>query len=307
MLSYEPELEQLRPILGDKNTNELIARERREVFSLHPELRVLSWGGALLLATAAGLVLENNLDRIGPLALAVLMAVAAAACYAFAWWRRARASIVDDYVLLLGALLLSGDVAFIESQFHLLGDAWPRHFLITAIGHAVTAYVFRSRIVLSLSITAVTAWLGVRDVESSAATDYAIRAFACALLLLMWRSAHERFDPQREARDFAPSFEHFAANIAFAGSCALMFDNHTAVIGCLLVLIIAGMVTVWGISRRGELFVLYSFLYAVLAINVLFYEVVDDKEWMFLFVPLSMVGAIAGLLAIHSRVREWRT
>ena len=72
MLSYEPELEQLRPILGDGAANVLIARERREVFSIYPELRLASWGGVMLLATAAGIVLKNNLDRIGPLALAVL-------------------------------------------------------------------------------------------------------------------------------------------------------------------------------------------------------------------------------------------
>lgn len=307
MLSYEPELEQLRPILGDANTNELIARERREVFSLHPELRILSWGGALLLATAAGLVLKNNLDRIGPLALAVLMAVASAACYAFVWWRRARAAIVDDYVLLLGALLLSGDVAFIESQFHLLGNAWHRHFLIVAIAHAVTAYVFRSRIVLSLAITAIAAWLGVRESPFTAANDYAIRAFACAALLLAWRSAHQQFDRHREARDFAPSFEHFAANIAFAGSIALMFEDDTRVIGCLVMLVLAGMTTVWGIHVRRELFVLYSFLYAVLAVNVLFAEMVRDDDWVFLIVLVSVIGAIVGLLAIHARVKEWRT
>lgn len=307
MLSYEPELEQLRPILGDTNTNELIARERREVFSVHPELRILSWGGALLLATAAGLVLKNNLDRIGPLALAVLMGVAAAACYAFVWWRRARPAIVDDYVLLLGALLLSGDVAFIEAQFHLLGRAWHRHFLIVAIAHAVTAYVFRSRLVLSLSITALATWLGVREGALSDGSDYAIRAFACAALLLAWRSAHQQFDPRREERNFAPTFEHFAANLAFAGCIALMFESDQRVLGCVLMLLVAAVVTWWGIRVRGELFVLYSFLYAVLALNVLFFEVVDDKAWMFLFVPMSMVVAIAGLLAIHARVREWRT
>src|SRR6185369_3447295 len=112
MLSYEPELESLRPHLGDRAADVLIARERREVFSIYPELRLASWAGVMLLTTAAGIVLKNNLDRIGPLALAVAMGLAAAACYGWVWWRRSRASLVDDYVLLLGALLLSADVGF---------------------------------------------------------------------------------------------------------------------------------------------------------------------------------------------------
>jgi hypothetical protein len=307
MLSYEPELEHLRPLLGDAATNTLVARDRREVFSLHPELRILAWGGAMLLTVAAGLILKNNLERIGPLALSLLMGIAAAACYAFVWWRRARAAVVDDYVLMLGALLISADVAFIESQFHLLGDAWHRHFLILAIVHGVTAYLYRSRIVLSLSVAAVAAWLGVRETPFHHAIDYAIRAFACAALLLTWREAHRRFERHPRVRDFAPTFEHFAANIAFAGSIALMFDDETRIIGCLLALAIAAAVIFWGVRTKREMFVLYAFLYAVLAIDVLFGEFVEVEAFDFLFVVFSIIGAIVALFAIHARVREWRT
>ena len=305
MLSYEPELEHLRPLLGDASTNALLARDRREVFSLHPELRILAWGGAMLLAAAAGLVLKNNLERIGPLALSLLMAVAAAACYAFVWWRRARAGIVDDYVLMLGALLVSADVAFIESQFHLLGDAWHRHFLILAVVHGVTAYLYRSRIVLSLAIAAVAAWLGVRETPFNNSHDYAMRAFACAALLLTWREAHRRFERQPRIRDFAPTLEHFAANIAFAGAIALMFENETRIAGCLLALVIAAAVIFWGVRTKREMFVLYAFLYAVLAVDVLFAEVVNEEALIFFFIVLSIIGAIVALFAIHARVREW--
>ncbi|MDP9194036.1 MAG: DUF2157 domain-containing protein [Acidobacteriota bacterium] len=307
MISYEPELERLRPLLGDATTSTLIARDRREVFSLHPELRILAWGGAMLLAAAAALVLKNNLERIGPLALAILMAIAAAACYAFVWWRRSRGAVVDDYVLMLGALLVSADVAFIETQFHLFGDAWHRHFLILAVAHAVTAYLYRSRIVLSLSIAAVAAWLGVRETPFANATDYAMRAFACAALLLTWREAHRRFERTPRVRDFALTFEHFAANVAFAGCIALMFDSDTRIAGSLLALVIAAGVIYWGVRTKREAFVLYAFLYAVLAIDVLFEEFVSVDAFVFLFIVFSVIGAIIALFAIHARVREWRT
>jgi hypothetical protein len=303
MLSYEPELEQLRPLLTDPRTDALIARERREVFSLHPELRIVSWGGAMLLATAAGLVLKNNLERIGPLALALLMGIAAAGCYAFVWWRRARASVVHDYVLLLGTLLVSADAAFIESQFHLLGNAWHRHFLILAIVHGATAYLFRSRLVLSLSIVAVTAWLGVRETPFRNPADYAVRAFGCAALLMMWRAVHLRYGGAQ--RDFAPSLEHFAANLAFAGSIALMFEDRTRLAGCVLALIVAAAVTFWGIRTKRQTFVLYAFLYAVLAVNVLFAWIFDAEVMLFFFVILSVVGAIVTLFAIHAHTKEW--
>lgn len=303
MLSYEPELERLRPILGDGTTEALLARERREVFSVHPEVRVVSWSGAMLVAAAGGLVLKNNLDRIGPLALAMLIGAAALACYAFVWLRRERAHVVHDYVLLLGALLVSADVAFIETQFHLFGTAWHRHFLILAIVHGVTAYVYRSRLVLSLAITAVISWLGVRETPFGGATAYATRAFACAALLLVWRSLHVRFD---RTRDFAGTLEHFAANVAFAGTIALMIDDGTRLIGCLVALVVATIAIAWGVKTKREPFVLYSMLYAVLALNVLVADVLHEEFLSFFFGVVSVIFAIVALLTIHARVREWR-
>jgi hypothetical protein len=304
MLSFVPELERLRSLLGSTTTDALVARERREVFSVHPELRVIGWAGAMLLATAGGLVLKNNLDRIGPLALASLMGLAAAGCYAFVWWRRRAPSLVEDYVLLLGALLISADVAFIESQFHLLGDAWHRHFLILAVWHAATAYLLRSRVVLSLSIAAVAAWLGVRDEPFGRAREYAMRALACAMLVVTWREAQRRLGAHAE---FLPTFEHFAANIAFAGAIALMFDRNLIILGCLLMLALAAIVIAWGVHTRRETFLLYGFLYAVLAIDVLFAKLVNEEALVFFFVVLSIIGAIVALFTIHARVREWRT
>jgi hypothetical protein len=311
MLSYEPELEQLRPLLsasanGDAAVDTLVARERREVFSLHPELRILSWAGAMLLAASAGLVLKNNLDRIGPLALSIGMAVAAAACYAFVWWRRAQAAVVDDYVLMLGALLVSADAAFIETQFHLFGDAWHRHFLILTLLHGVTAYLYRSRIVLSLAIAALAAWLGVREEPFHQPLDYTMRAFSCSALLLIWRFLHLRFDRARD-RDFAPALEHFAANVALLGTVALMFDDDLRVFGCLAAIALAALVISWGVRTKREVFVHYAILYAVLAVDVLCFEFVDDSAFTLFFITLSVIGAIVTLFAVHARVKEWRT
>jgi hypothetical protein len=210
-------------------------------------------------------------------------------------------------VLLLGALILSADVAFIETQFHWFGDVWHRHFMILAIVHGVTAYLFRSRLVLSLSIAAVAAWLGLRETPFRQASDYAMRAFACAALLLAWRQAHQRFERNLQLRDFAPALEHFAANIAFFGTIALMIEEETRVLGCLVALALAAAVIVWGMRTKRESFVLYAFLYAVLAIDVLFFHFVDGEALNLFFVVVSIIGAIVALVAIHARVKEWRT
>ncbi|HEX7707398.1 MAG TPA: DUF2157 domain-containing protein [Thermoanaerobaculia bacterium] len=307
MLSLEPEVESLRPMLGDSTTNVLIARERRSVFSLQPEVRIAAWAGAVLLATAAGMVLKNNLDRIGPLALAIGIGVIAAACYAWVWVRRDRESLIDDYVLLLGALLVSADVAFIETQFKLFGDGWHRHFILLALVHGVGAYRFGSRTLLSLSIVALAAWMGIEQRSASSMwiqpVEHGLRALACAGIVVIWRLVDQRV---HRGTIFTTVFEHFAANLALAGGVALMSDDTARVVGCLLTIAIAAGVIRWGFHVRREAFVLYAFIYAVIATDVLLLHLIGGRNETisFLIILGSMAGAIAALIAIHARFRE---
>ena len=326
MLSVEPELEALRGQLGDAATNALIARERREVFSIYPELRLAGWLGAVLLAAAAGLVLKNNLDRIGPLALAVLIGIAAAACYTWTWLRRARATVVDDYVLLLGALLVSADVAFIESQFHLLDDAWKHHLLVIAVFHAIGAYAYGSRMLLSLSIVALAGWIGFSANDFFGAGSVWRPALLAAVAVMVWRELDRRVsfrvssrakarDPLpidaspasgeaivREGTPFSRTFEHFAANFALIGGLALSDDQE--LLGSLVTMAIAAGVIAWGFAVRSEPFVLYGFVYFVIAFDILLLQMVNVNVLEMLVIVVSMIGAIAGLLALHARFKK---
>src|SRR5688500_17520753 len=230
----------------------LVARERRQVFSVHPELRLAAWLGVMLVVTGASVLVAKNIDRIGPIAIAGGLGILAAACYGYAGWRQKtqRSSLVDEFVLLLGALLLSIDIGYIETKFHVLDNGWPRHFLILAILHGLAAYYFASRTLLSLSLVALASWLGV---EQRAGTlfqsnlETSVRAFVAAGSIILWRFLDKRF---RASRDFEPVFEHFAANLALFGALALTFDRDTRWLGGLLTLILAVGVIVHGFRRR---------------------------------------------------------
>src|ERR1041385_9054322 len=105
----------------------------REPFSIHNEVCFVMWGGVMLIASGIGVIVSKNLDRIGPLTIAMALGAAAIACYIYAWIKR---SLLSDYVLLLGAPLLSSAAAFSEQQFHVFGTWW---LLGMAVVHAATA------------------------------------------------------------------------------------------------------------------------------------------------------------------------
>jgi len=308
VLTFEREISDLEAAgaLDGTAAAHLRALERREIFSVYPELRFLSWAGVMLIVAGVGVLVSKNLDRIGPSVLASTIALAAAACYAYAARRRnsATPSLVDDYVLLLGALLLSADLGYVESQFHLLDRGWPRHFLVLAVVHGLTAYVFGSRALLSLSISALAAWLGIEQrvrTMFDSSTDTSIRAFFGAGLVLLWRVADRRARP---ARTFEPVFDHFAANLALLGSIVLTFDSATRVVGTLLTLVVAAVVIVHGVRKTTAIFVLYAYVYAVVAVDVLVVDWLHGETSILLYLIASTISAIVGLFVLHARLRR---
>lgn len=343
VFSLDRELVQLRDegVLDDAASAPLIALERREVVSLYGEVRFLMWAGVMLIATGVGVIVSKNLDRIGPLAIAIAIAAAAIACYAYCERRRRKShapafkpSMADDSVLLLAALLASADVGFIEHQWHLLGADWQRHFLFLALLHGVTAYIFASRTILSLSISALAAFLGIeRNIDTlfNSTVDMALRAFACAGIVFAWRavdalvwrrkqiaaaSSHSSVIPSREDGEespaipatppFFPVFDHFATNLAFWGALILGGDASTWFIGCLLALVFAFLSARHGVKTDEELFVIYAWVYGVIAIDMLVFHIVKEPVLFSLFAIFSTTGAIVGLFVIHMRMREAR-
>ena len=311
MISLESELLQARAAgaIDEAAAARLIAVERREVFSIHAELRVLTWGGVMLIVGGVGLLVSKHLDQIGPAVIAAAIALASAACYAFAWWKRSRAaSLFDEYILLLGALLLSADVGYIESQFHLLDAQWPRHFLLLALAHGVGAYLFGSRMLLSLSITALAAWIGVeRRVETlfDGSVETAVRAIACSAVVLAWRELDKR---AAKAKGLSPVFEHFAANLAFWGALILVFRGRdTQLIGAALAVLFAALSLAWGLRTNAVAFVLYAYVYGVVAVDILICTHLHEDALIALYIVFSSVVAIVGLFVTYARFRARRS
>jgi len=308
LLSLEPELERLRAdgALDEPTAARLIAVERREAVSIYPELRLLTWAGVMLISWGVGLYISKHLDDIGPLAIAAGIGIASMACYGWSFWKRSRqAALADDYVLLLAALLASADVGYIEYHYHLLGESWPRHFLFLAVLHAATAYVFQSRFVLSLSVAALAAWLGIerRSVDAifDAPVETAGRAFVCAAIITVWRFADRALRP---GTTFTSLFDHSAANLAFWGALTLAAHKDTRPLGCAIAITLAVASMIYGQQTRQGAFVIYAWVYGVIAVDIAVCSAVSEEAIIFLYLIFSTIFAIVGLFVTHARMRK---
>ncbi|MGC4029631.1 MAG: hypothetical protein QM696_12230 [Steroidobacteraceae bacterium] len=292
MHSLEPEIEALHDqgAIDADAAARLAALESGRVFPLHRELQGVLYASVAAVVTGVGLLLRQHLDRIGPLTLLTAMLLAAALCYATAIRKALRheeRTLPGDYLLLLGALLLSSAMGYAELQFHWFGAGWSRHLLLLAAVHAFTAYALDSRLLLSVALTAFAAWMGLEArwdaVWSLRHTlpGTGFRALACAAVFLAARELHRRL---ARSRDFTEVFDHFAANFAFCGALALIFDPATRWWGALVLAALALYVGRRGYGQGRETFVLYAVGYAALGLWALVAQLVPGR------LPAALLG-----------------
>lgn len=274
--TLEPELRALHAegTIDDATASRALGLDRAEVFSLHHELRATLYAGVLLVMAGVGIILARNLDRIGPLAITLVIAIAALACGVPAVRAKlaGRApTVASDYLLLLAALLGSADLAYAERQFTLLGPLWSWHLLLLAVMHAAIAYAFASPLVLAAALTALAGWFGVGGTLGDAlhfsytSPELGARALACAAVITAWRHADRRTRPDTS---FSDVFDHFAANLAFWGTIAWCLEWPWLVAGLPLLAALAYASVRRGLDTGREAFLVYGIVYAAIGICV---------------------------------------
>jgi hypothetical protein len=312
MHSLEPECRELAAagVIDAPTAERAIALESGTLFSVAVELRFALYASVAAIASGVGLLVKNNLDRIGPVALSLALAVVAAACYAHAIRARLGGrprSLGGDYVLLLGALILSADVGYAETQFHWLGDHWSWHLLILAAFHASCAYLFDSRLLLSVALSSLAGWFGIEArlhnlIEGEALSARSgFHALGCAALIAAAREVHQRLAAPRAFEDV---YEQFALNIAFWGALALAFMDGTRLVGLGVLGLLATLSIRRGLANREESLVVYGVAYPTFGLCVVLDQLLHDTLATAVLDLGVIVAAALLLWSLHRRLHD---
>ncbi len=314
MHSLEEELRELRSTgtMDEGAAARAIALERRTLFSVFEELRATLYAAVAVVIAGVGILVKEHLDRIGPLTLTFALAIAGAACYVPAIRAKSRGddqTAIAEYLLLLGALIVSADVGYAESQFHLLGANWSRHLLVLAAFHGVTAYALQSRLVLSVALTTLAGWFGIERGSGNllpwdlATPKLGLRALVCSAVILAWRAIDERSNAAR----FREVFEHFAANLAFWGAVGWCSNAHMRVVGVVTLLLLAAIAVRKALRSGAESFALYGVGYTALGLSLVVAQVMDLTLLGATLVLVIVLTAAAVLRRLHDVLKESRT
>ena len=306
-------------VLGSREAAHLGRIARGELLSVDRLLHAMLYGGVLVATSGAGLLLKDRIEDLGPVALALLIAVAAAACLAWVWrtappWtpdRTAGAGVAQDYILLLGALLLAADLAFCEWQFTPLGKEWPWHLLFVSLIYAALALRFDSRLLFALSLTTFAAWRGVASLRLEQtvfgwndATDIErANALGCGLLFLLVGAGCLK-------RRVKPHFEPVAAFTGWAlllsaAAMGIYSDSSLDEAISRATLLALGCVLAWrSRSRQRFAFLVMAVLATYVAFLAITLEFIDRDAPRMLYIALTAAGLMALMISLRRSVED---
>ena len=299
-------------ILGHKQAALLRRIYGRELFSVYWEVRLLLYAGILILTTGLGLLIAKHFASIGHLALLAAIALGCAGCFTHCLRRgggftAAQVAAPDaayDYVLLLGCLLLGSFQGYLELRYQVLAD-WSWWLLGSGLLYLLCAHYFDNRLVLSLALTTLGAWLGVKtsllvggmgeDALRGNALGFgaAVVAAGAAQTRLNWKS------------HFLPVHLHLGVNILFAALVAGVDSRSTGLLYLAGLLLSAAGSALYAQRSRSFAFLLYAVLYGYLGITVFILDRAHwDIEGILLYFLVTAATLVAALVTFHRRFRS---
>ena len=293
---------------------------RGELVSIRPELRFLLYGGVLAFMAGVGVLVKENLDRIGPVAIAGGLWLAAVAALfwaqrhapAFTWGKAPSGHLAFDYILLLGVLLTGAALAYTEVQFTPLGPAWSAHLLVMSLFAGALSVWGDSRTVAGLALSTFAAWRGVsasplsRGFWSGPASESAIRWNGAVTGLVFVGLGYALVRTDRKAH-FEPLAAHLGWLLILAsilsgfgegGSEGAAFQVGLLVVG-------AGLAVFAFRAGRFSLFGM-GLVAAYIGLIALTVSVFRDPFLGFFWFIVTGGGVLVALLVAHQKIKARR-
>lgn len=285
-----------------------------ELVSVRPELRVLLYGGVLAVMGGVGVLVQQNLDRLGPAAIAATLWIAAAAALLwalrhappFSWGPATSTHLAFDYILLLGVLLTGAALAYVEVKFTPLGPAWSHHLLVMSLFAAVLAVRGDSRVVAGLALSTFAAWRGLSASPFQRAfwlqgdATGAMRAEALITGLLFAVLGYALVRTGRKAH-FGPVATHLGWLLILGAFLAGVGDEGSARLG--LFVVGAGLAALAFSRGRFSLFGM-GLIAAYIGLSALVVAGVRESFFAFLWFSATGIAVLVGLLMAQRGMRE---
>ena len=281
---------------------------RGEPFSLYLELNILLYAGVLAFVAGLGWTVSTWSRQLGDVLILTVLSAMLAACFWYCFsrapnWAAAEVpspSLVFDYVLYLGCLIWSLELAYFENRFGLLSGQWDLYLLATAGLFFFLAYRFDNRFVLSLALSSLAGWFGLTISHWSRHQDSAYRQYAVFYSVAV-ALAGVLFERRGLKPHFFGTYLNIAANVLFWAILSGVFERQGYALWVLALLASCAASLAWGVKRRQFSFVAYAAVYGYVGVSSLLIRSIQDDTSIFGYFFITGVGMLILLVYIARR------
>jgi len=278
---------------------------RHERFSIFVELSALLYLGVLSIIAGLTWTFRDYIDRLGDVAilsiLLILMTVAFGYCFIktrpYSNDEVESPTFAFDYVLYFACLVFSSTLAFIQTRFTVF-HGWDAHLLIASLVFGAIAYRFDNRFVLSLALSTLAGYLGLRFDLFDGLEDDQLRIMAMlygAFLLGIGWLLHR----SRIKRHFFDVFLQLGANAILLANAHGTIDGSNLYL--LVLLLLSGASIALGLRYRRFAFVLYGTLYGYFGLTVRVLDLARSATFGLLWLVVTGTVVLLTLVVVARR------
>jgi uncharacterized membrane protein YjjB (DUF3815 family) len=273
---------------------------RREPLSLFLELNVLLYAGVLAFVAGLGWTVTTWSQQLGDVLVVAALSAILAACAWYCFSREPSSSMVFDYVLYLGALTWSVELAYLEKRFHLLSGQWDYYLLATAALFFFLAYRFDNRLVLTLALSSLAGWFGLTISHWPSHQDATYRTYAIIYSLIVG-VAGALLQRRGLKPHFFDTYLNVAANVLFWALLSGVFERHDSGLWFLALLVACGASLGWGLRQRQFAFVAYAVVYGYVGVSSVLVRNLNDAAAILSYFVVTGVAMLIALISIARR------
>jgi hypothetical protein len=285
---------------------------RRDRLSVFVELNGLLYLGVVVLVGGIGWTITTYSARLGDAAIVSFLTALFAWSIRYAFARGLPYSpgqvehqgFAFDYVLYLGCLVFALDLGYLQAQFNLFRPGWDQSLLLASAVFAFLAYRFDNRLVLSLALSSLAAWCGVRLSRFELLSAGNLRVFALAYGSGVG-AAGIGLHHAGIKRHFLDTYLHLAANVLFMALLSgLGGSGAEPLVYLILLLGLAASVIAAGIRFNRFAFVAYAVVYAYIGISVRVLALGWSSSATLVYFVFTAAIVVLALVALARRLRR---
>jgi len=297
-----------RGVISPEQHTLLAGLSRGEPFSVFLELNILLYVGILAFVAGLGWTVSTWSQQLGDVLVLAVLSTMLAACFWYCFSRvpawspgeTPSPSLVLDYVLYLGSLIWSVELAYIETRFHLLSGQWDFYLLGTAGLFFFLAYRFDNRFVLSFALSSLAGWFGLTISHWPSHQDETYRQYAILYSLIVG-GAGALLQRRGLKPHFFGTYLNIAANVLFWALLSGVFNREGYGVWFLTLLAACGASLAWGLARRQFSFVAYAAVYGYVGVSSILLRNLNDGTAILSYFVVTGIAMLVFLVQIARR------